>query len=269
MLGFPGIPGSNGIPGVPGVPGVPGPHGPQGREGVKGQIGDKGSHGMPGPRGDRGREGPPGKSGPQGIQGMKGQQGLLGMKGERGIAGMKGEQGAVGIKGERGIVGNQGRKGDKGEKGESAKASQASVVPQTNWKQCVWKSASGTDNGKIKDCAFNKLQSNSALRVSFQGNTRVYGSGSKCNRWYFKFNGNECSGPRTIEAVVYNNWSSKNPELLHHRSFEGYCENIPQGAVGVELWVGQCSSGHTLGDAYTGWDSVSRIMIEEVSMSQS
>ena len=54
------------------------------------------------------------------------------------------------MKGERGIVGNQGRKGDKGEKGESAKASQASVVPQTNWKQCVWKSNSAANNGKIK-----------------------------------------------------------------------------------------------------------------------
>ena len=64
--------------------------------------------------------------------------------------GIKGEPGLVGIKGERGIVGNQGRKGDKGEKGESFKASQTSVVPQTNWKQCVWKSGGGTDNGKIK-----------------------------------------------------------------------------------------------------------------------
>ena len=118
--GFPGIPGSNGIPGMPGVPG---PQGPQGIEGARGQIGDKGSQGMLGPRGDRGR---------------------------RGIKGIKGEPGLVGMKGEPGIVGNQGRKGDKGEKGESAKASQASVVPQTNWKQCVWKSASGTDNGKIK-----------------------------------------------------------------------------------------------------------------------
>ena len=54
------------------------------------------------------------------------------------------------MKGEQGIVGNQGRKGDKGEKGESAKASQASVVPQTNWKQCVWKSSSDADSGKIK-----------------------------------------------------------------------------------------------------------------------
>ena len=70
--------------------------------------------------------------------------------GAKGLLGMKGQRGAVGMKGERGIVGNPGRKGDKGEKGESAKASQASVVPQTNWKQCVWKSSSGTDNGKIK-----------------------------------------------------------------------------------------------------------------------
>ena len=54
------------------------------------------------------------------------------------------------MKEERGIVGMKGRKGDKGDKGESAKASQASAVPQTNWKQCVWKSASDTDNGKIK-----------------------------------------------------------------------------------------------------------------------
>ena len=63
---------------------------------------------------------------------------------------MKGERGVVGIKGERGIVGNQGRKGEKGEKGESPKASQASVVPQTNWKQSVWKSQTSTSNGKIK-----------------------------------------------------------------------------------------------------------------------
>ena len=97
---------------------------------------------------------------------------------------------------------------------------------------------------------------------------RVYGD-VKCNRWYFKFNGNECSGPMTIEAVVYNVWrSSGNPNLLHHRSFEGYCENIPQGAVRVELWVGPCSAGG-LGDADTGWNSVSRIMIEEVSRPQS
>ena len=121
----------------------------------------------------------------------------------------------------------------------------------------------------FQDCSFNKLQSDTAIKVSFQGNMRVTGS-SKCNRWFFKFNGNECSGPMTIEAVVYNYWSSSagNPNLYHHRSFEGYCENIPQGTVRVELWVGQCP-GYTLGEAYTEWRSVSRIMIEEVSRAQS
>ena len=115
---------------------------------------------------------------------------------------------------------------------------------------------------------FTKLQSNSALRVSFHGNMRVVNHDT-CSWWYFKFNGTECSGPMTIEAAVYNYWSSgNNPTLLHHRSFEGYCENITQGAVRVELWVGKCT-GQTLGNAYTGWNSVSRIMIEEVSRPQS
>ena len=121
----------------------------------------------------------------------------------------------------------------------------------------------------LKDCSFNKLQSDTAIKVSFQGNMRVDGTSSKCNRWFFKFNGNECSGPMTIEAVVFKCWPSGSPNLLHHRSFEGYCENIPQGRVTVELWVGQCHGSYPLGDAHTGWNSVSRIMIEEVSRAQS
>ena len=97
---------------------------------------------------------------------------------------------------------------------------------------------------------------------------RVNGAG-KCNRWYFKLNGNECNGPMTIEATVINHsWGSGNSDLPHHRSFEGYCENIPQGMVSVELWVGQCRL-YSLGSALTGLASVSRIMIEEVSSSQS
>ena len=60
-------------------------------------------------------------------------------------------------------------------------------------------------------------------------------------------------------------WSSGTPNLLHHRSFE---ENILQGVVRVELWVGQCG-GVTLGDARTGFASVSWIMIEDLSRPQS
>ena len=71
----------------------------------------------------------------------------------------------------------------------------------------------------FQDCSFKKLLSDTALKVSFQGNTMVGDSGIKCNRWFFKFNGNECSGPVKIEAAVFNYWPSGNPSLYHHRSF--------------------------------------------------
>ena len=61
----------------------------------------------------------------------------------------------------------------------------------------------------LQECTFNKLTSDTSLKVSFQGNMRVRGD-YKCNRWYFKFNGNECSGPMTIEARVFNHWPSRN-----------------------------------------------------------
>ena len=73
----------------------------------------------------------------------------------------------------------------------------------------------------------------------------------------------------TVVLIQVYNW-----DIQHHSLvcccglWKGYCENISQGAVRVELWVGQCS-GNTLGDAHTGWESVSRIMIEEVSRPQS
>ena len=107
---------------LPGIPGIPGPPGSQGRDGVKGQTGDKGSQGMLGQKGEKGNEGPRGKSGPPGM---------------------------MGIKGARGTVGDQGIKGDKGKKGEGVTSS-SSAVPQTNWKQCVWKADDHRDSGKIK-----------------------------------------------------------------------------------------------------------------------
>ena len=118
----------------------------------------------------------------------------------------------------------------------------------------------------FQECSFNKLHDNTALKVSYQGNVRMY-SDIKCNRWYFKFNGNECSGPLPIDSVLYIDWAEKISNLHRNHFFQGYCENLARGTVSVELWVGKCPY-HSLGDAYTGWNSVSRIMIEEVPPSQ-
>ncbi len=72
----------------------------------------------------------------------------------------------------------------------------------------------------------------------------------------------------TIESILFIDWSAGTSDIRPHHSIEGYCENLSQGTVRVELWVGKCSGFSTQGDAYTGWNSVSRIMIEEVPPSQ-
>ncbi|XP_078343513.1 collagen triple helix repeat-containing protein 1-like isoform X3 [Oculina patagonica] len=207
--------------------------------------------------------GMPGKPGMPGLNGMPGMPGAPGCPGEDGPKGEKGNNGTRGTPGATGNTGSIGPTGLKGEKGDAANIDQRQLA---NWKQCVWKGETDTDNGKIKECSFNKLRSDTALKVSYQGNIRIYTSAG-CNRWYFKFNGNECSGPMTIDSVLYNYWPGGLSNIHRPHFFEGYCENLTRGTVRVELWVGKCRYW-TQGDAYTGWESVSRIMIEEVPPSQ-
>jgi len=251
--GMPGMPGTNGAPGIPGAPGAPGAPGRDGLKGEKGTIGKRGSQGA---IGIPGKIGPRGPNGSKGEIGEKGENGTMGTKGSAGIPGNVGPRGLKGSKGENGI-------GTKGEKGDTTNMDPRQ---RANWKQCAWRGRTDEDNGKIKECSFNKLHDNTALRVSYQGNVRVY-SNNKCNRWYFKFNGSECSGPLPIDSVVYTNWAGGISNVLRSHFFEGYCENLARGTVSVELLVGRCP-GESLGNAYTGWKSVSRIVIEEVPPSQ-
>ena len=71
-----------------------------------------------------------------------------------------------------------------------------------------------------------------------------------------------------IESLLYTRWAGGLSNIHRPHSFEGYCENLARGTIRVELWVGKCSGYSTPGNALTGWNSVSRIMIEEVPPSQ-
>jgi len=51
------------------------------------------------------------------------------------------------------------------------------------------------------------------------------------------------------------------------RQIEGVCENIPKGEVKVEFRVGRCA-GYGDADARTGWGTVSRIYVEEMTPPQ-
>ena len=105
-----------------------------------------------------------------------------------------------------------------------------------------------------------------ALHVYFDGNLRIYNCDACCSRWYFTFNGAECSSPGSIDGAFYMaKGAGKNPH--RHRHIEGHCNNIHKGKVRVGFWVGNCN-GRKLADAYTGWTTMSRIFIEEVSRAQ-
>lgn len=186
------------------------------------------------------------------------------MQGSIGPAGRDGTPGVNGIPGTPGIPG---RDGARGEKGECMRESLEE--PWTpNFKQCAWNSLNyGIDLGKIAECTFTKMRSHSALRVVFSGSLRLKCKSACCQRWYFTFNGAECAGPLPIEAIIYLDQGSgefNNTINIHRTStVEGLCEGISAGLVDVAVWVGTCSD-YPRGDASTGWNSVSRVIIEEL-----
>jgi hypothetical protein len=72
----------------------------------------------------------------------------------------------------------------------------------------------------------------------------------------------------SLATVIYANGVSS---LNLHRpgTLDGFCNNIPKGKVTVGLSVGNCKNwSHDEGDAYTCWNSVCRLIIEEIPSMQ-
>ena len=116
----------------------------------------------------------------------------------------------------------------------------------------------------LQKCVFKKMSDKTGLWVFWSGPLRIYNCHSCCRRWYFTFNGAECSAPAAIEGVVYMvHGNSARKDLHRVRQIEGVCEKVHKGTVRVGFWVGNCAS-YGSADAYTGWNSVSRIYVEEV-----
>ncbi|CAH3161913.1 unnamed protein product [Porites evermanni] len=202
--------------------------------------------------------------GAPGAPGRDGAKGDLGSPGKTGTQGPPGTDGKKGAKGEPGIQGSAGQKGQRGDKGDSGTSRLASHM---NWKECAWKKGDSKDSGLIYNCDFLKKYSDTSLHVYYAGNLRIASYDNSCSRWYFTFNGAECSSPGTIDGAFYM-YKGRNYNLHHHRHIEGHCNNIQKGKVRVGFSVGKCVTGHRLANAYTGWNSMNRIFIEEVAKAQ-
>ncbi|TRZ03542.1 hypothetical protein DNTS_013512, partial [Danionella cerebrum] len=74
-----------------------------------------------------------------------------------------------------------------------------------------------------QECTFTKHQTTSALRVLFTGSLRLKCKKACCQRWYFTFNGAECSAPLPIESILYLDQGSPelNSTINIHRTTSG------------------------------------------------
>ena len=142
-----------------------------------------------------------------------------------------------------------------------------------NWKQCTWKDINdGKDVGQVVECPYTKKYDNTALRVVWNGTLRsAYQCNACCTRWYFTIDGKECAKPGAIDAVAYT-WHADGTgtDLHHNRLIEGFCSDntdgpIKKGDIKIGFWIGTCG-GYGVTDGYTGWNSTSRIIVEEVPM---
>ena len=105
--------------------------------------------------------------------------------------------------------------------------------------------------------------------MEYNGDVRIGYCLDCCSRWFFTFNGAECRKPFAIDGVllIYRNHGKTDSNIHRVAQIGGYCEGIPKGTVRVGFDVGSCV-GKKAADAYTGWNSVTRIMIEDVPLSQ-
>ena len=100
----------------------------------------------------------------------------------------------------------------------------------------------------------------------WNGDLRIFGCNKCCGRWYFTFNDAECDAPEAIDGILFMRtggppYDVKNSHRV--RQIERVCETVQKGTVRVGFWVGSCD-GFKYADASTGWNSVSRIYVEEV-----
>ena len=105
-----------------------------------------------------------------------------------------------------------------------------------------------------------KKRSGSSLMVTLTTNVWIHACANCCKRWFITFDGQECS-PFPIDQVHYRGATTNGEHIP--LGLKGLCKINKTGTVKVGLNIGNCK-GHGDAKGYTGWNSVSRIVIEEV-----
>ena len=173
-----------------------------------------------------------------------------------------------------------------------------SAVYHPQWSHCAIPTIQqgSINEGPLNDtlCVLNKTVSESFVRVVFNGNLRMTNCENCCMRWYITINGEECSDPAPIEAVIFSSNAQTvnvhrgstiagasltltHPSSFSHNTFTcsfllswaGICRGTEKGPLSVEpmavlLNVGMCDGFNETFNAFTGFSSLSTINIAEM-----
>ncbi|XP_066930896.1 collagen triple helix repeat-containing protein 1-like [Clytia hemisphaerica] len=191
-----------------------------------------------------------GKDGRDGRDGKDGKDGI-------GKDGKDGRDGRNGINGKDGVNGKDGKNGKDG------------TAAKKNWKECAWYNiADDKDHGVVKSCSFKKNSTSTYMKVVVSSGMRITNCNQCCKRWFVTFDGHECA-PVPIDGIVYMHEGTGNRYKNQHRPqvITGHCKISKSNIINVALNVGNCN-GYGNVDAQTGWNSATRIQIEEVDEPQ-
>ena len=148
-----------------------------------------------------------------------------------------------------------------------------------NWLQCVTDMPlnSTVNDSTVMTCHFAKQRVDSTLRVAWDGNIAVVGCDNCCMRWFITINGQECLDPGPIDIAIRQDLTDLDEDIrfddYRPASVVGYCRGneaggFSAGSYTIGLSVGACSNSDneeiTTSEVMTGYNSVSRFIIEEV-----
>ena len=93
----------------------------------------------------------------------------------------------------------------------------------------------------------------------------------RCSQWYFTIDGLECSNPQTINGIVesYVEMGRSHSEL-RQGTIIGVCRGTSVGYIiscshQVAMNIrNNCNGRHPGGDGYTGWQSTTTLIVEEL-----
>ena len=143
--------------------------------------------------------------------------------------------------------------------------------PQWNYSAAILQFLEGgIDNGSLPStaCRITKTSPDSSLRVAFNGNLRLTGCSNCCMRWFVTIDGSECVDPAPIDGVLYNSASYVN--IHRGATITGICNQTENetitgtGTYEAVLNVGMCEGFNESYNAFTGFQGVSTMYIEEM-----